>query len=42
MDDGPGDTDALLKQYREAATEAAKVRDALREQLRAALEEAAG
>ena len=38
VDDGPGDADALLKQYREEAAAAAKVRDALRDELRAALE----
>jgi type I restriction enzyme M protein len=38
VDDGPGDADALLRQYREVAAEAAKVRDALREELRVALE----
>ncbi len=37
-DDRPGDADELLKQYREAAAEAAKVRDQLRDELRAALE----
>jgi type I restriction enzyme M protein len=38
IDDGPGDADELLKQYRVAAVEAATVRDALRDELRAALE----
>lgn len=37
-DDGPGDADELLRQYREAATEAARLRDELRDQLKAALE----
>ena len=38
VDDGPGDADELLKQYKEVAAEAAKVRDALRDELRAALD----
>jgi type I restriction enzyme M protein len=37
VDDGPGDADELLKQYRAAAAEAAKIRDQLRDVLRAAL-----
>ena len=37
-DDGPGDADELLKQYREAAAEAAQIRDRLRDELKAALE----
>ena len=35
--DGPGDAEELLEQYREAAAEAAKVRDQLRDELKAAL-----
>jgi type I restriction enzyme M protein len=42
VDDGPGDPDELLKQYQEAAAEAAKVRDQLRDELRKALEGARG
>ncbi len=42
VDDGPGDADALLKLYKETATEAAKVRDQLRDELRAALDGARG
>ena len=42
VDDGPGDADELLKQYREAAAEAAKIRDALRDELRTALDGARG
>lgn len=38
VDDGPGDADELLTQYTEAAAAAAKIRDALRDELRAALE----
>lgn len=38
VDDGPGDADELLRQYQQVAAEAAKIRDALRDQLRAALE----
>jgi len=38
VEDGPGDPDELLREYREAAADAAKVRDQLREELRAALE----
>jgi type I restriction enzyme M protein len=37
LDDGPGDADELLKQYAEAAAAAAKVRDALRDELQSAL-----
>lgn len=37
-DDGPGDADELLRQYTEAAVEAAQIRDRLRDELRAALE----
>jgi type I restriction enzyme M protein len=36
-DDGPGDAEELLKQYREAAAEAGKIRDQLRDELKAAL-----
>ncbi len=32
-DDGPGDPDELLRQYREAAADAAKIRDQLRDEL---------
>lgn len=39
VDDGPGDADELLKQYKEVAAEAARARDALREELTAALQE---
>jgi type I restriction enzyme M protein len=42
VDDGPGDADELLRQYKEAAAEAAQVRDRLRDELRAALEGARG
>ena len=38
VDDGPGDADELLTQYQEVAAEAAKVRDALRDELQRALE----
>ncbi|HYH94899.1 class I SAM-dependent DNA methyltransferase [Hyalangium sp.] len=38
LEEGPGDADALLRQYREATAEALKVRNALRDELRAALE----
>jgi len=38
VDDGPGDADELLAQYKQAAEEAARIRDHLRDQLRAALE----
>jgi type I restriction enzyme M protein len=38
MDDGPGDADALLKQYRAEVSEAGRVRDMLRDELRAAIE----
>jgi type I restriction enzyme M protein len=38
VDDGPGDPDELLKQYREAAAEVDKVREKLREELARALE----
>jgi type I restriction enzyme M protein len=37
IDDGPGDADTLLKEYREAEMEAAKIRDMLRDELAAAL-----
>jgi type I restriction-modification system DNA methylase subunit len=37
VDDGPGDPDELLKQYREAAAEVDKVREKLREELAKAL-----
>lgn len=37
VDDGPGDADTLLKEYREAEAEAAKIRDMLRDELAAAL-----
>jgi type I restriction enzyme M protein len=37
LDGGPGDAGELLKQYQEAATEAARVRDQLRDELAAAL-----
>lgn len=36
-DEGPGDADELLRQYHEAAADAAKLRDQLKEELRAAL-----
>jgi type I restriction enzyme M protein len=42
VDDGPGDPDELLRQYQEAAAEAAKIRDQLRDELRKALEGARG
>lgn len=42
VDDGPGDADELLKLYKETAAEAAKVRDQLKDELRAALEGARG
>ncbi len=38
VEDGRGDADELLLQYKEAADEAAKIRDMLRDELRAALE----
>ena len=38
VQDGPGDADELLRQYQDAAVEAAKVRDALRDELRTALD----
>jgi type I restriction enzyme M protein len=38
VEDGPGDADALLVQYRTEAAEAARVRDMLRDELRAAIE----
>ena len=37
IDDGPGDADTLLTEYKQAATEAAKIRDMLRDELAAAL-----
>jgi type I restriction enzyme M protein len=37
VDDGPGDADTLLKEYREAEADAAKIRDLLRDELAAAL-----
>jgi type I restriction enzyme M protein len=37
VDDGPGDADTLLQEYRHAAAEAAKIRDTLRDELAAAL-----
>lgn len=37
IDDGPGDADTLLTEYKQAAAEAAKVRDMLRDELAAAL-----
>lgn len=37
VDDGPGDADEVLKEYRAAAGEAARIRDALRAELQAAL-----
>jgi len=37
VDDGPGDADTLLREYREAAAEAAKIRDQLRDELAKAL-----
>jgi type I restriction enzyme M protein len=37
VDDGPGDADTLLKEYRAAEAEAAKIRDLLRDELAAAL-----
>ncbi len=42
VDDGPGDPDELLKLYRATSAEAAKVRDALRDELREALDGAKG
>ena len=39
--EGPGDVDALLKEYRAITDEVAAVRDKLRDELRAALEGAA-
>ncbi len=41
VDDGPGDAKTLLREYREATAEVAKLRDQLRDELRAALEGAA-
>jgi type I restriction enzyme M protein len=38
MEDGPGDADALLIEHRAATADAARVRDMLRDQLRAAIE----
>lgn len=37
VDDGPGDADALLREYRDAAAAAAKIRYQLRDELRTAL-----
>src|SRR5664279_4055176 len=37
VDDGPGDADTLLKEYREAETDAARIRDWLRDELAKAL-----
>lgn len=37
VDDGPGDADTLLREYREAAAEAARLRDQLRDELAKAL-----
>ena len=37
VDDGPGDAEELLQEYQQAAAEAAKLRDQLKEELRAAL-----
>lgn len=37
VEEGPGDADELLEQYKQAAAEAAAIRDQLREELRAAL-----
>jgi type I restriction enzyme M protein len=37
VDDGPGDAETLLKEYRAAEAEAAKIRDLLRDELAAAL-----
>jgi type I restriction enzyme M protein len=37
VDDGPGDADTLLKEYRAAEAEAGKIRDMLRDELAAAL-----
>jgi len=37
VDDGPGDADTLLREYREAAADAAKLRDTLRDELANAL-----
>jgi type I restriction enzyme M protein len=42
VDDGPGDPDELLTQHQEAAAEAGKVRDQLKDELRKALEGARG
>ncbi len=38
VDDGPGDADELLTQYKAAAAEAARIRDVARDELRAALD----
>ena len=38
VDDGPGDPDELLKQYRDAAAEVDRVREKLREELARALD----
>jgi type I restriction enzyme M protein len=38
VEDGPGDADELLRQYREISASAAQARDALRDELKAALE----
>jgi len=37
VDDGPGDADTLLTEYKQAAAEAAKIRDMLRDEIAAAL-----
>lgn len=37
VDDGPGDADTLLREYQEAAADAAKLCDTLRDELAAAL-----
>jgi type I restriction enzyme M protein len=37
VDDGPGDADTLLAEYQQAAAEASKIRDQLRDELAAAL-----
>jgi type I restriction enzyme M protein len=37
IDDGPGDADTLLTEYKQAAAEAAKIRDMLRDELAVAL-----
>jgi type I restriction enzyme M protein len=42
VDEGPGDADELLKQYWDAAAEAAEIRDKLRDELRKALDGARG